>query len=135
MARRSNGRPKRMKIPLAATIGGAFTLLRIKETYDYLKTASYSSPTGTKFYTRGEAFIGAIAPIRIRAPTTVTPKSWMIVNSSTANPYGDLVPELISTYAPAAIGIGASKFVGGNGMMGIPGLNVNRMIPLPFVKI
>lgn len=134
---RGFGGARKIKLPLATLIGGYFTLKGIYDKIEYLKTQTVTGTT--RKYSGVEAFLGATSGFRLintSGTSTVTWLKWVPVNSSSTRPWGDLPSELMGNYAPVAIGVGASKLVGGNGMMGVPGLGLNRMISgVPLVKI
>lgn len=109
----------------------ALSAMRIKDVYTYLKQTN--TPTGFPYNT-SQALIGALTGCRL--VLSGSSLIWKPVASTADNYFGDLPNEMLMAYGPAAIGIMGSKFIGGGGAYGIPGLQVNKMLaPVPLFKL
>lgn len=125
--RRRSGRSSgsRGGIGLATVAGVGITLYNIYARYKYYK----ANPAYQGF----EAIVPAATGMGKVWQATPggwrwnTPQEWM--SNITAPAPSSSIPSTTQTYVPALAGFAVSKFIGGNGYMGIPGLQANKFLP------
>ena len=134
-ASRGYARAKRshFKIPILATAGLVVSAMRLKDIVTYLNGRYLTGAAGPK-YNLQEAIVCAVSGTRMVYDATAGLR-FIPIGATPTRPLGDMPTELGMLYGPLALGIAGSKFVGGNGMGGIPGLRVNSMFKLPLVKL
>lgn len=108
--------------------------MRYKDVVTYLNGRYLSGTSGPK-YNLQQALFAAATGTRFVYDTTNGLRPILIGTDVRPGTLGDWPAEMAMLYGPAGMGIVGSKFIGGNGMMGIPGLKINSKLKLPFIKL